>query len=144
LTITGVVDGTLKDANGYIYEKVRRGRIADYFNFSNIRVKLYDYNNECIIEGLYTETATKSIDAMDIHKALTNLPISTLKEFDSIQFINNDSNLSFMVCGIKNNNQSFYLYYRNITNTAQDINNSCFRFIIKGQIEFSNTSIVWD
>jgi len=132
----------LKDANGYIYEKVRRGKIADSGEFTNLKLKV-NANGEATITGTYTCIDTNDIEGFGNLQILKSNP-PTVSNLKTITFLNKDTDFKVLLIGLKNNDTTMYMVYRNISPDKVNINGLSFDITIDCEIDFNNTMITWD
>lgn len=144
--VAGNVRGVLKDANGFKYEKVKRGKIQDYYTFDNIRIKLYP-TGDCEIDMSYIEIATNDIGSGDISNTITQPLPFVLDNLYNIIFIDNGQ-LLFTISAINNNNpnvSNIQIKYRNITNNTQSLSSYKSNIIIYAKVtETKIQNVTWD
>lgn len=145
LKIDGVVDGVLKDAQGFTYLKVIKGKPKTLpMGYSNVDVLIYP-DNSCLITGVLTETNNEVVEAGKISgSAKVGLPC----EISSIEYISlndiSDMGARFLQTSIISPSSPFLdIKYRNITDENQNIMTAKLYFRIKGtKNNYSDINIV--
>lgn len=142
IEIKGNVKGTLKDANGYKYIKVRQGTINDANGWTDISFMLYD-NGRATVNATYTNTQLLDVDSLKSISLLINNYPSVIQNINTIQVLNKDTNFNFIASAIKKDNNSFNLILRNISGATANIQGLSFDFIFDCQINEADANIVW-